>query len=283
MPSFLFICLLQVYTVDRAMDLLQALQDEAPLMMLFLKNIARIQVYHWGEGQQEPTLTYCCATANGSAALMHERSLFARVSALALEAATAASGTPALESPSISEAARGHSSVFPLHLTITDHINHISRDRHFLISQVAAGGAAAALATKLSKDFSVPLVPWGAVAAELTVYDQDEPHGNVPGQAFCFLPLPCQTGLPVHINGFFELSSNRRDIWYGSDLTGAGAQRAEWNLVLLEQAIAPAYATLIEESTMLIGPGMAFDRWGECLWGAHRIFALCTHHTGILN
>ena len=34
----------------------------------------------------------------------------------------------------------------------------------------------------------------------------------VVGQAFCFLPLPTETGLPVHINGFFELSSNRRDI-----------------------------------------------------------------------
>ena len=34
------------------------------------------------------------------------------------------------------------------------------------------------------------------------------------GRAFCFLPLPVLTGLPVHINGYFELSSNRRDIWF---------------------------------------------------------------------
>ncbi len=35
------------------------------------------------------------------------------------------------------------------------------------------------------------------------------------GRAFCFLPLPIYTGMParVHINGYFELSSNRRDIW----------------------------------------------------------------------
>ena len=35
------------------------------------------------------------------------------------------------------------------------------------------------------------------------------------GRAFCFLPLPIFTGLPacLHINGYFELSSNRRDIW----------------------------------------------------------------------
>lgn len=29
------------------------------------------------------------------------------------------------------------------------------------------------------------------------------------GHAFCFLPLPVNTLLPVHVNGFFELSSNR--------------------------------------------------------------------------
>ena len=35
------------------------------------------------------------------------------------------------------------------------------------------------------------------------------------GQVFCFLPLPVDSGLPVFVNGYFELSSNRRDIWAG--------------------------------------------------------------------
>lgn len=36
---------------------------------------------------------------------------------------------------------------------------------------------------------------------------------HTEGLAFCFLPLPLITGLPVHVNGYFELSQNRRDIW----------------------------------------------------------------------
>ena len=51
----------------------------------------------------------------------------------------------------------------------------------------------------------------GAMAAAA-----DGKRGAVPsGRAFCFLPLPIYTGMPlrVHINGYFELSSNRRDIW----------------------------------------------------------------------
>ncbi len=56
----------------------------------------------------------------------------------------------------------------------------------------------------------------GAAAAEGAEAEAAE---GVPGQgrAFCFLPLPVRTGLPVHVNAFFELSSNRRDIWCAPD------------------------------------------------------------------
>ena len=57
----------------------------------------------------------------------------------------------------------------------------------------------------------------------------------VQGIAACFLPLPVRTGLPVHVNGYFELSSNRRDIWSGSDMAGAGKLRSEWNVCLLTE------------------------------------------------
>ena len=33
---------------------------------------------------------------------------------------------------------------------------------------------------------------------------------QLQGRAFCFLPLPLFTGLPVHINGLFEVTNNRR-------------------------------------------------------------------------
>lgn len=76
------------------------------------------------------------------------------------------------------------------------------------------------------------LVPWAGVAAPL----QHQAHEAQPfrGKAFCFLPLPVSSGYTVHINGYFELSSNRRDIWYGTDMTGAGKQRSDWNVALLE-------------------------------------------------
>ena len=58
------------------------------------------------------------------------------------------------------------------------------------------------------------LMPWTGVAALLSVGDATPQLGEGSGRAFCFLPLPVRTGLPVHVNGYFELSSNRRDVWY---------------------------------------------------------------------
>ena len=34
--------------------------------------------------------------------------------------------------------------------------------------------------------------------------------------------------------GFFELSSNRRDIWHGTGMVGVGQLRCDWNISLLK-------------------------------------------------
>ncbi len=106
-----------------------------------------------------------------------------------------------------------------------------SGSRRYLVSQQLGTGAVALMAQQLSKQFAVPLIPWAAVAADVTSAaanpspnpskqdaqaaeeDDEAPAPQLQGTAYCFLPLPAATGLPVHVNAFFELSSNRRDIW----------------------------------------------------------------------
>lgn len=85
---------------------------------------------------------------------------------------------------------------------------------------------------------------------------------NFEGRAFCFLPLPINTGLPVHVNAYFELSSNRRDIWFGNDMAGGGKKRSDWNISLLEDVAAPAYGHLLEKVALEIGPcDLFFSFW----------------------
>ncbi|KAG7502347.1 hypothetical protein JOB18_018013 [Solea senegalensis] len=61
------------------------------------------------------------------------------------------------------------------------------------------------------------------------------------GEAFCSLPLPGKTGLPVHINANFEVDSSRRSLWKedGQSL------KSKWNESLKQRLIAPLYADLL--------------------------------------
>ena len=56
------------------------------------------------------------------------------------------------------------------------------------------------------------MLPWVGVAAQLLPGQASELQ-ELEGKAYCFLPLPLTTSLPVSVNGYFELSSNRRDLW----------------------------------------------------------------------
>ncbi|MGH0167379.1 UNVERIFIED_CONTAM: hypothetical protein FKN15_052509 [Acipenser sinensis] len=83
--------------------------------------------------------------------------------------------------------------------------------------------------------FSLPI---GSVAVPL---EKDKASGHwVPdkhtfvGQVFCFLPLSILSGLPVHVNGSFSVTSNRKSLWD----TGV---KNEWNQALIGDAVTSAY------------------------------------------
>ncbi|XP_008285883.1 sacsin [Stegastes partitus] len=87
--------------------------------------------------------------------------------------------------------------------------------------------------------FSLPI---GGVAVPL----QNDPETgklsamqtNLVGQAFCFLPLPIQTGLPVNVNGTFAVTSNRKGLW-------ESGVKNEWNKALLQDPVVNAYVTAL--------------------------------------
>ena len=69
----------------------------------------------------------------------------------------------------------------------------------------------------------------------------------IPGEMFCFLPLSIPTGLPVHANGYFAVTSNRRGIWEGTTAdVGRQPLEVRWNQSLMEDALTQAYVQLLE-------------------------------------
>ncbi|KAK1156040.1 sacsin-like [Acipenser oxyrinchus oxyrinchus] len=77
------------------------------------------------------------------------------------------------------------------------------------------------------------LLPHGAIAASL--------NSDVRGRAFCSLPLPVETGLPVHVNGNFAVDFARRDLWKQD----GSSVKTEWNENLKIHVIAPLYGDLL--------------------------------------
>ena len=63
------------------------------------------------------------------------------------------------------------------------------------------------------------------------------------GRVFCFLPLPLDCNLPVHINGHFILHSSRRALWRTTNNDDIDSKQ-QWNTALLK-AIASSYAQLL--------------------------------------
>ncbi len=77
---------------------------------------------------------------------------------------------------------------------------------------------------------------------------------NPSGRAFCFLPMPIKTSLPFHVNGFFQVLSNRRDIWRSET---AGDSRKMWNDALIRDVITACLSRLL---THIAGAVHGFHR-----------------------
>ncbi|KAM3923090.1 sacsin-like [Leptodactylus fuscus] len=85
-----------------------------------------------------------------------------------------------------------------------------------------------------SKNLDQILIPHGSIAACL--------NKKVKGRAFCTLPLPVETGLPVHVNANFIVDSARRNICKED----GDSPKTAWNMLLLSNLIAPLYCYLLQ-------------------------------------
>ncbi|XP_053937570.1 sacsin-like [Cuculus canorus] len=87
-------------------------------------------------------------------------------------------------------------------------------------------------------------MPYGAVAACLKPAGLDK----VRGKAFCTLPLPLSTGLPVHINANFSVDAARRSVCWDP-----GSTEAAWNVFLLKHLVAPLYCAFLTKQWKALG------------------------------
>jgi len=104
------------------------------------------------------------------------------------------------------------------------------------------------------------LISVAGVAAQLENHDgQFTPYsapscgsGHKGGIIFCFLPLPFTktTDLPVHINGFFAVTSSRMHL-VEKTTDDKSDNRAVWNELLMKDAVKLAYENLLQDVLQL--------------------------------
>ena len=93
------------------------------------------------------------------------------------------------------------------------------------------------------KDDQLGMLPRGGVAF-LLESNRERSTMQRKSKAYCFLPLPFETNLPVHINGHFALDHEaRRNLWRDE----VGGYRSDWNNALLRDVIASCYLTLLDK------------------------------------
>ena len=231
----------QTYTPERMKEILDQFCQVAPSMLLFLKKVVNISVGVWTDGADAP-LIYYTAKVQKMSKLVAQARTFVTTAVAAAALAASTKDSEGIAQQQIVD--------YELEIASTWHNKEGGEEiiETWYICNQLGGGQSHLIATD-PENLHLKLVPWAGVAARMSRTDPSSGHAlerkDIAGQVYCFLPLPVFSGLPVHMNGYFELSSNRRDIWSGSDMAGEGALRARWNQSLLEDVIVPCYQRLL--------------------------------------
>ncbi|XP_031090600.1 sacsin isoform X2 [Ipomoea triloba] len=231
----------QSYLEDDISSMFVQLYEEGVFSLLFLKSLLCIEMYEWDTDMPEPRKTYSCSVNSDEGDMVWHRQTVLRLS----------KATDFREAPDrfklnfVSEA-------------FTGKLSQQRIDTFYIVQKMASPTSRiGSFAATASKDFDIHLLPWASVAACVS---DNSSNDDIPlqGRAFCFLPLPVKTGLRVQINGFFEVSSNRRGIWYGADMDRSGRIRSLWNRLLLEDVVAPCFGQLLLSIQEILGPTKAY-------------------------
>ncbi|TRY93650.1 hypothetical protein DNTS_021149 [Danionella cerebrum] len=107
------------------------------------------------------------------------------------------------------------------------------------------------------------LVPCGGIAVLLSEEENRKwtvKASTTPiGEVFCYLPLRIKTGLPIHINGCFAVTSNRKEIWK-TDTKG------QWNSIFMRHVIVQAYLAALNMLRSMAESGELLDYSYYAAW-----------------
>ena len=225
-----------LYTVGKVLELIEALKAEAKLLLIFLRSVTCIEVFEVATNGNHTLLFQTKVTDVFLKDLTQKRS----------DLVTKVKRSYDQHQYNGSEI---HSFTARFDISTYDHRNVPGTARWLVANQVGSSLSAVRTASVKQKVF-----PWVGAALDL-----DNPCN---GRIFCFLPMPIDAAskLPVHINGTFSLTDDRRSLkWPGVERRNDPT--ADWNTLLVKEVLPSCYASLLLEAKNSIPCGHFYRAW----------------------
>lgn len=249
------------YTKDHMRNVLDSLKESASTLLLFAQNVKKVRVFeiprnsHPKNALGEPIISILkeveillhsnCADRDGKGTFIRNCSNWFSNQGNAMYQDEDAQGPRRTELLKISVSVKES--------MVGDTIEARKQQDTWLVNSCYGSGASLQVAES-DNGRKHSLLPITGAAVKIS---QNKPvdeftHESkvlpVNGEVFCFMPLSIASGLPVHVNGYFSVYSNRRRLWE----EGVGERQslkpfeALWNEALMEDALAQVYLQLLE-------------------------------------
>ena len=201
------------YTAAKIYNLFESFMAEAPVILLFLKNVETISIYENTWKEREKKLFTVQIKEEVRSAIRAVKKEFIQAATDFLSRPYEVTYEIVLE---VDRPGKYHDEFKFLVLNRADHEN-----------------------MKLAELSSyLRMAPWAGVAASLDAPREKARKEN--GRVFCYLPLPIEsdwiTGLAVHVHGAFAMTDNRRNLkWPGPE--SQNDEAADWNFFLTRDVV----------------------------------------------
>ena len=230
------------YDGSKVLDLFKSFQSEAVHSLLFLKSLCKVELYCRGSDSEYDLASgeafFSVELEDKTNGIQNERKRFLKKVKSAC-----------VDIPHDDIVCVAHPT-FKTRCKTTQSSDTEEQVCNWVVINVYKGGTMSDKLRQLVSDKELSYMPYVGAAVPLT--SNEEP---LKGHIFCFLPLPQEkkslTGLPVHFNGFFALSQNRRHLKWASDdqekLNMHRDKSIEWNECLVNEVLPGVYIRLIKE------------------------------------
>lgn len=227
-----------IYNKEKVLELFESFKADADTVLLFLKSVQKISLHVRESDGTERMLFQVTATENTDDKLERPNSL----KTLGQAIDSYSNGVPSATITCVT---------YQVNIETQDETTKETQRMTWLVCNGVGGRGMCGELDSLADDLK--FMPTIGIALPLTLINREDKGATsgFSGRAFCFLPLPpgeeSETGLPVHVSGFFGLTDNRRSIkWREVDQWRDPA--ALWNELLIITVIPRAYFTLITEA-----------------------------------